>query len=80
MIRRWLRAWLVFLIALDQLIYVWFACWTFVWFGAAEPDPDETISSAVGRGAIAGRRWALIAERIIDALFGRGHCRTSAGA
>lgn len=43
-------------------------------------NPDETISSAVGRKAMAGRKWALRAERIIDWLFERlgeepGHCR-----
>lgn len=44
------------------------------------PSADETISSYVGRGAIDGRRWALIAERVIDRLFvllgeAPGHCR-----
>jgi hypothetical protein len=36
---------------------------------------DETISSRVGRNAIAGKKWALIAEKVINALFGAGHCR-----
>jgi hypothetical protein len=79
MMRRWLRAWWLFLIAVDQLAYVWLACWLFVLANRAEPDPDETISSAVGRNAVAGRRWALIAERVIDRIFGRGHCRDSIG-
>jgi len=44
-------------------------------------NPDETISSAIGRKAIEGRRWALAAECVIDWLFLRltgetGHCRT----
>ncbi len=44
------------------------------------PSADETISSYVGRGAIRGRRWALIAEAVIDRLFvllgeAPGHCR-----
>lgn len=39
----------------------------------------ETISSAVGRKAAQGRRWAVVAEGVIDAwfaaLFGeRHHC------
>lgn len=43
-------------------------------------NPDETISSRVGRGAKAGARWALIAEGIIDWIFEQlgqppGHCR-----
>ena len=69
------------LVSIDQLAQV-------VLVGAAYllrltdvcPSADETISSYVGRGAIAGRRWALIAERIIDLLFVQlgeepGHCR-----
>lgn len=45
-------------------------------------NPDETISSAIGRKAMQGRRWALVAERIIDWLFLRltgeaGHCRAN---
>ena len=32
-------------------------------------DPDETISSRVGKAALQGKRWALIAQRLIDALF-----------
>lgn len=45
-------------------------------------DPDETLSSRVGRASLAGKRWARIAERIIDRLFellgeGPGHCRRS---
>lgn len=58
------------LIAFDQ--------WANCLFGGN--NPDETISSAVGRKAIAGRKWALVAERVIDALFralgdAPGHCR-----
>lgn len=42
-------------------------------------DVDETISSAVGRKAAEGRRWAIRIEGVIDAwfalLFGeRHHC------
>lgn len=67
MIRRYL---LNALVALDQLGNVLLG----------GNNPDETISSAVGRKAMAGRRWALIAERAIDWLFynltgERGHCR-----
>ena len=43
-------------------------------------NPDETISSAVGRKAIKGARWAMATERVIDWIFerlgdGPGHCR-----
>jgi hypothetical protein len=38
---------------------------------------DETISSRVGRNAIAGKKWALITEKVINALFWfqPNHCR-----
>lgn len=43
-------------------------------------NPDETISSRVGRNAIAGKKWALIAEKVINALFSllgqKNHCRS----
>lgn len=42
------------------------------------PDPDEPLSSRIGRNAIAGKLWALIAERIVDGILGEGHCRESA--
>ncbi len=65
-----LRHWLLGVaIAIDQLVNAWF--WG---------NPDETISSRVGRAAVAGKRWGLIGEAIIDRLFmllgeGPGHCR-----
>ena len=51
----------------------------------ADGDPDETISSRVGRNAVAGKWWALVAEKAIDFIawrvFGqRGHCRSSIGS
>lgn len=41
-------------------------------------NPDETISSRVGRNALAGKKWALIAEKVINALFWfqPNHCRS----
>lgn len=38
-------------------------------------DPDETISSRVGKAAVAGSKWGLRAEAVIDWLFWEGHCR-----
>ena len=60
------------LISIDQ-------CWNVILGGDCE---DETISSAVGRKAIEGRRWALIAEHCIDWLFYHAfgevrHCRAN---
>jgi hypothetical protein len=64
-------------IALDQLFSVWARGWLYVWLGKGGlPSADETLSSFVGRMAIAGHRTALIAEKAIDSLMGRpGHCR-----
>jgi hypothetical protein len=56
--------WLRVLIAIDQLVNTI--------LGGNE---DETISSRVGRHAVAGDRWALAAEVVIDAVLGTGHCR-----
>lgn len=52
--------------------------------GKPLPDRDETTSSRVGRAALKGKRWALLAERVIDRfaiLLGDapGHCRRNIG-
>jgi hypothetical protein len=54
------------LVSLDQLLNVLIGGY-----------PDETISSRVGRNAAAGKKWALIAEKVINALFwfDPNHCR-----
>lgn len=39
--------------------------------------PDHTISGEVGYAALNNKKWALCAERVIDKLFGYGHCRSS---
>ena len=70
------------LIALDQLAHVLIGGILFVLFGGACPSADETISSRVGRGAMAGERWALILEVPIDGFFVAighppRHCRNS---
>lgn len=69
------------LVSLDQLAYVIIAG-PFFWIGRSRkcPSADETISSRVGRAALRGRRWGLLAERFIDRLFvilgeEPGHCR-----
>lgn len=60
------RAWLI---AIDQLLYVSLAG-PFYLAGLAElPRPQETLSSIVGRKAVAGHRWALMTEQVLDGLF-----------
>lgn len=43
----------------------------------ADGNPDETISSRVGKASLAGKWWGKLLEPIIDAWFGQGHCRRS---
>lgn len=74
------RAWLWLLaICLTQSVFNTFAAglwWVLTGRGSA-PNPDEPFSARVGRNAIKGRRWALHAEKAIDAVLGAGHCRNS---
>ena len=74
---RWFRQ---LLVSVDQLAYVLIAGPIYIIWGGPTPSADETISSRVGRAAIAGKRWGLICERLIDGLFvllggTPGHCR-----
>lgn len=41
------------------------------------PDPDEPLSSRIGRNAILGKKWALVLEWLVDRVLGQGHCRSS---
>ena len=65
---------------LHRILLAWDRAWNAM-FGGSD---RETISSRVGRNAIAGKRWALIAEKVIDYVFfvirgQRNHCRESIG-
>lgn len=81
---RRLKSWLIVLfVAADQLAHMLLAGPKYVLFGGQRPDPDETISGKVGRRAIAGARWALVCEIIINAVIRlltgeRNHCRAAA--
>lgn len=67
------------MMALDQLVACWVRGWVFVWLKGAEPDPDETLSSWIGRSSLAGYRAARVAEAVIDFFMGAGHCRDAIG-
>lgn len=75
--RRWLY---LFAVSLTQGIVntTLAGLWWVLTGRGSEPDPDEPFSSRVGRNAIAGKWWALQAERIVDGIFGAGHCHASA--
>lgn len=75
-LNRWL--WLVLAGLSRYFINTWIAgLWWALTGRGKEPDPGETFSSRVGRNALQGDRWALIAERLVDYLFWPGHCRDS---
>lgn len=40
-------------------------------------NPDETISSRVGKAARDGIWWGLLLEFVIDKVFEPGHCRAA---
>ena len=65
------------LIALDVLVCtLWLA--PLHLFGLADqPTGRQMISGYVGKAAFNGHRWARLPERLIDALFGEGHCLRS---
>ena len=71
-------AWLV-AVAFTQGVFNTFGAglWWVLTGRGSPPDPDEPLSARVGRGAVKGKLWALLAESAIDAIFGRGHCRES---
>src|SRR3546814_15179689 len=75
------RLWfVVMLISWDQWFHCLFAGPKYIIVGGPKPNPDETISSKVGRQAIRGKRWALLCEAVIEWFFCRlgsdkGHCR-----
>lgn len=83
-VSRWVMA---LLISLDQLGHVILGGPKYILFGGPLPNVDETISSKVGRQAVKGKRWATIAEFLINLLFfwqtdvdgRRNHCRRVIG-
>ena len=40
-------------------------------------EPDWTVSSCTGFYAMNGNKYALVFEKFINLLFGKGHCRKS---
>ncbi|MDN4633856.1 hypothetical protein [Sphingomonas sp. PvP056] len=75
-----LSNWIIqFLISIDQFAYVLLAGPFYLLFGGPCPSADETISSRVGRAAMAGDWWGKPFQWLIDHLFmllgsKPGHC------
>jgi hypothetical protein len=67
-----------FVLGCDKLLCVWLRGWAYVWLNRGDlPETDESISGFVGKSALEGKGWALVAEKIVDAVFGAGHCRAA---
>ena len=75
-----LSNWVIqFLISIDQFAYELLAGPFYLLFGGPCPSADETISSRVGRAAMAGDWWGKPCQWLIDHLFmllgsEPGHC------
>jgi hypothetical protein len=80
-VQRWIWE---LLVSIDQLLHVILGGPKYLLVGGPVPSADETISSKVGRRSIAGERWAIVVEKIIDGIFyvltGQSqHCLKSIG-
>jgi hypothetical protein len=65
--------------AADQFLGCYLRGWFYVWGNAEKPNPDETISSWVGRGARDRKKPFLIAAAVIDFFMGQDHCLKAIG-
>lgn len=59
-----MRAWFVAVTA------AWSQFWNCFWGG----NRDQSFSSRSWEASLRGRRWGRISVRIVDCLFGAGHC------
>ncbi len=66
------------LIALDELVQVAIRSPIYLVTGHNLPSAHETISAWVGMSAALGKGWAIEAQKLIDAIFGQGHCARAA--
>ena len=62
------------LLVLDELVQVFIRGPIYVLTGHNLPSAHETISAWVGASAALGKPWATEATRLIDSIFGPGHC------
>ena len=84
MLKKFWKGIRVILIAIDQLLFTFFGVLAY-WCGVKKnpPNPDDTISSHIGKRHRAGQAWAKPAMLLVDSLFyfpeGKrmGHCYRS---
>jgi hypothetical protein len=65
-------------IVLDELVQLFIRSPIYIITGYNLPSAHETISAWVGGSAKSGYRWALVAQDLIDDIFGKGHCASCA--
>ena len=66
------------LLVLDEMLQVFIRSPIYVVTGHNMPAAHETISAWVGSSAAVGQPWAIEAARLLDSIFGPGHCARAA--
>jgi hypothetical protein len=77
-IYRLLAVLLKLVLVIDELGQVFLRSPIYVITGRNLPSAHETISAWVGASAAAGQGWAIEAARLLDSIFGPGHCARAA--
>ena len=65
-------------LVLDELVQVFIRGPIYLLTGHNLPSAHETISAWIGVSAALGKPWAVEAARLIDSIFGPGHCARAA--
>lgn len=74
MFKRLTQAVFSILIAFDTLVQCLIKAPIWIIFARARPSSRETISATLGWGEAHGYRWAAFCARLVDDIFGAGHC------
>lgn len=77
-IYRILACLLQLVLILDELGQVLIRSPIYIATGYNLPTAHVTISAWVGESAAAGQPWAIDAQRLLDGIFGTGHCASAA--
>jgi len=62
------------ILVIDELGQVFIRSPIYIVTGYNIPSAHETISAWVGSSAFKGYAWAIEAAKLLDAIFGKGHC------
>lgn len=66
------------ILVVDEVAQVFVRSPIYILTGRNLPSAHETISAWVGCSATLGKPWAIEAARLIDDIFGAGHCARAA--